>query len=1216
MRTPSYYCQLILSVAVLCLSLSTTAFAQSDVTQPGDTIIASSANSPGSEGVANAIDNQPTKYLNFDTRTPVPTPPSGFVVTPSVGVTWLIGIATTSANDAPERDPYIFTLEGCNDSAIGGYNDPTNTWEMIGRFTNAPFTARFQKQTILFSNFKAYRHYRWVTIETSAANGCCMQVAEIELLGTVLPSDITQPGDTIIASSANSPGSEGVANAIDNQPTKYLNFDTRTPVPTPPSGFVVSPSIGRTLINGIVTQSANDAPERDPYIFTLEGCNDSAVGGYNDPTNTWVLIGRYTNAPFTTRFQRQTILFDNFQPYRHYRWVTIETASANGCCMQVAEIELLGTGAPKDVTQPGDTLIASSANSPGSEGVANAIDNGPTKYLNFDQRTPEPIPPSGFIVTPAVGATTVIGLAIQSANDAPERDPFVVRLEGSNDGAIGGWNDPTNTWEQIVQFTNGTYTARFQTLETYFPNRKSYKHYRWTVIATAAPNGCCMQVAEVEFLAVTQSNPCGQTQFLVQPAETPVLDGSPATFFVVVNGPWTLQWYSNNVPIPGATALAYTTPPVNSINTTNLYSCAIVGCQTSSVVRATIFTPSTTKSIAISWEGSGANGAPTPILTNDIVGVQQQAFWNNATTGLGFSGDGLSLAPDPVVDSDNVPSTITVDYASSGEWGAGTGDASPLQRMLNGLIHTGNTPGASPGRVTFNNVPAGNHAIIAYTVHIPLHFQNADYWVIGQTSQTNYIRPMNADEYNAAPGFYRGSSANPNVRPLASYVRFDNVQPLGGAGGSIEFGWDKASLGGGDRGVPVNGVQLILNAPNPGAPPVVTTDPQPTVALAGSTARLTVVASGQNLTYQWLKNGRTLPASATVSGVNAATLTISNVSTNDEANYSVAVFNPAGSAISRSASLRISTFNINASLVGYWKFDETGGAVAANSVAGGSNGVVSGTATWGAGRIGNALGFDGASTYVFVTNYPKAKRQMGVSAWVNLDAGTTVPPAIIRNADGNLDLANPAEQFEFGFVTDLTDGLLRLTVAIVPGPNFARITDPTPFTLGSWQHVAFSADGAQLRLYRNGVEIGSLDYPQDINPPGIPWLSIGGRLANDGAGTIIQDPLNPAVVLGQMDDVAIWTRGLNSNEPALIYQAGQQGQALNTVIVPPPAPDRRITGVTIAGGNVTVTWEGGGTLFTSGSIGTGAAWVTTGDSDGSYTAPRGTGNQFFRVQGP
>src|SRR5687767_12200373 len=97
-------------VAVFAALFSGSAFAQlSDVTQPGDPIVASSNNSPPSEGVANAIDNQPTKYLNFDRLN------TGFTVTPSVGATLVRGITLTSANDADERDPVDFTLEGSLD---------------------------------------------------------------------------------------------------------------------------------------------------------------------------------------------------------------------------------------------------------------------------------------------------------------------------------------------------------------------------------------------------------------------------------------------------------------------------------------------------------------------------------------------------------------------------------------------------------------------------------------------------------------------------------------------------------------------------------------------------------------------------------------------------------------------------------------------------------------------------------------------------------------------------------------------------------------------------------------------------------------------------------------------------------------------------------------------------------------------------------------------
>ena len=141
----------------LMLAGPQTAYAQSDVTQPGDPVIASSSNSPGSEGVANAIDNTQAKYLNFDTRNPN-NPPSGFVVTPSVGVTRVIGMTIQSANDAPERDPKVVRLEGSNDAAITNFN--SGNWEVITTISNVTFTARFQTQTFFFDNFKAYKSYR------------------------------------------------------------------------------------------------------------------------------------------------------------------------------------------------------------------------------------------------------------------------------------------------------------------------------------------------------------------------------------------------------------------------------------------------------------------------------------------------------------------------------------------------------------------------------------------------------------------------------------------------------------------------------------------------------------------------------------------------------------------------------------------------------------------------------------------------------------------------------------------------------------------------------------------------------------------------------------------------------------------------------------------------------------------------------------------------
>ena len=230
--------------------------------------------------------------------------------------------------------------------------------------------------------------------------------------------------------------------------------------------------------------------------------------------------------------------------------------------------------------------------------------------------------------------------------------------------------------------------------------------------------------------------------------------------------------------------------------------------------------------------------------------------------------------------------------------------------------------------------------------------------------------------------------------------------------------------------------------------------------------------------------------------------------------------------------------------------------------------------------------------------------------------------AVVRNDEGPLDISGGAGriigQFELGLVFDVNDGLIKPMGAIGLGPNVARAIGAAAFPDSTWHHLAFTADGAQVRLYVDGQQVASTDYQGDINPPDVPWISIGARLVTDTNQVPPQVPDlgAPNFFLGQQDDIGVWNRALTADEVLRIYQAGLQGQALNTVIVPQPAPDRRITSATIAGGNITVTWVGGGTLFSANSLSTGAVWTTTGDSDGSYTAPIGTGNLFFRVQGP
>ena len=84
------------------------------------------------------------------------------------------------------------------------------------------------------------------------------------------------------------------------------------------------------------------------------------------------------------------------------------------------------------------------------------------------------------------------------------------------------------------------------------------------------------------------------------------------------------------------------------------------------------------------------------------------------------------------------------------------------------------------------------------------------------------------------------------------------------------------------------------------APPAITLQPANTTVAQGSNVSLTVTASGTApLTYQWLKN------SAPISGATSNVLTLTAVTTNDAAGYSVLITNIVGNVTSSSATLTV-----------------------------------------------------------------------------------------------------------------------------------------------------------------------------------------------------------------------------------------------------------------------------------------------------------------------
>jgi hypothetical protein len=136
---------------------------------------------PGAETPDLAIDdNTGTKFLHFRGDLM----PTGIRVTPLDGHSVVTGIALTTANDAPNRDPVTYELSGSNGSIDGPYVLIASG--NIDDFAGEAEWPRFTKNAtpITFANDMSYAHYQLVFPDVRDPNADnSMQIAEIELLG-------------------------------------------------------------------------------------------------------------------------------------------------------------------------------------------------------------------------------------------------------------------------------------------------------------------------------------------------------------------------------------------------------------------------------------------------------------------------------------------------------------------------------------------------------------------------------------------------------------------------------------------------------------------------------------------------------------------------------------------------------------------------------------------------------------------------------------------------------------------------------------------------------------------------------------------------------------------------------------------------------------------------------------------------------------------------
>ncbi len=197
----------------------------------------------------------------------------------------------------------------------------------------------------------------------------------------------------------------------------------------------------------------------------------------------------------------------------------------------------------------------------------------------------------------------------------------------------------------------------------------------------------------------------------------------------------------------------------------------------------------------------------------------------------------------------------------------------------------------------------------------------------------------------------------------------------------------------------------------------------------------------------------------------------------------------------------------NTGLVGYWKFDEKNGTIAADSSGAGNIGTLVNGPTWTAGKMGGAISFDGSNDFVN-TNYSISSYPASICAWIYYAKNTGMFSSIAGNDAFSLNLINDPRNQDY--------------IQIFNNQNAAS-SDPGSVFLGAWTHVCGTVDSKNnASIYINGA--------LKSGPKNIGAIIITNKVAIGAASGG-----NAQRFKGLIDEVRIYNKALTAQEISGIY---------------------------------------------------------------------------------
>ncbi|MEK7184212.1 MAG: LamG domain-containing protein, partial [Patescibacteria group bacterium] len=203
--------------------------------------------------------------------------------------------------------------------------------------------------------------------------------------------------------------------------------------------------------------------------------------------------------------------------------------------------------------------------------------------------------------------------------------------------------------------------------------------------------------------------------------------------------------------------------------------------------------------------------------------------------------------------------------------------------------------------------------------------------------------------------------------------------------------------------------------------------------------------------------------------------------------------------------------------IGLWHLNESSGTIA-DSSGNGNTGTLSGASYGASGRFNTALDFDGVDDFVSVPDSQTLDitGKLTLSAWVYADTTPELfDSPIIKTTDNDAWLDGYGMYFEGGLIKFWVD-------------RYDTNVATASFSTGVWHHVVGTYDGANVRIYVDGVA-GSVDPYAGAVTTNNTAMFIGAGADASGAGYFWD---------GKVDEVALFRRSLSATEVSDLYKRG------------------------------------------------------------------------------